>query len=56
MSMHRIVLRDERGVVIGLEFVTSAAARDAKLKEHAAKGRKAEAAAGTMDGFNFVEG
>lgn len=55
MALHRVIVRDEADRIIGIEFVTSAKDRDAKIKEHKASGRKAEAATGHLEGFNFVE-
>ena len=56
MALHRIVISYEQGDFLGLEFVNSAKDRDAKVKEHKDKGRKAEAATGQLEGFNFIEG
>lgn len=56
MALHRIIVRDDEGNVVSVEFVNSAADRDRRVREHRDAGHQPESATGTMDGFNFVEG
>lgn len=56
MALHRVVVRDEAGNVVFIEFVTNVRDRDSRIREHRDRGRRPEAATGTMDGFNFIEG